>query len=129
MGLDIDLCRAVAAAVLGDADAIEVLPIAATQRGPTIISGDVDMMVRNITWTSSRDAAWGNFAQTMFYDGQGFLVRKELDLSGALELRDATVCVVQGTTTELFLQDFSHRNGLNISVLPFRGHILGDPSL
>ena len=119
VGLDIDLCRAVAAAVLGDADAIEVLPIAATQRGPTIISGDVDMMVRTITWTSSRDAAWGNFAQTMFYDGQGFLVRKELDLSGALELRQGTVCVVQGTTTELFLQDFSHRNDLNISVLPF----------
>ena len=117
VGFDMDLCRAVAAAVLGDADAIEVLPIAATQRGPTIISGDVDMMVRTITWTSSRDAAWGNFAQTMFYDGQGFLVRKELDLSSALELRDATVCVVQGTTTELFLQDFSDRNELNLNLL------------
>ena len=120
VGFDIDLCRAVAAAVLGDADAIEVLPIAATQRGPTIISGDVDMMVRTITWTSSRDAAWGNFAQTMFYDGQGFLARKGLNLSSALELRLAPVCVLQGTTTELFLQDFSHRNGLNISVLPFK---------
>ena len=117
VGFDMDLCRAVAAAVLGDAEAIEVLPIAATQRGPTIISGDVDMMVRTITWTSSRDAAWGNFAQTMFYDGQGFLVRKELDLSSALELRDATVCVVQGTTTELFLQDFSDRNELNLNLL------------
>ena len=117
VGFDIDLCRAVAAAVLGDADAIEVRLIGASEWGPTIISGEVDMMVRNMTWTSSRDAAWGNFAHTMFYDGQGFLVRKDLGLSSAFELRHVTVCVARGTTTELFLQDFSRRNGLNISLL------------
>ena len=119
VGFDVDLCRAVAVAVLGDADAVEIVPISARERGPTIKSGGVDMMARTITWTSARDANWGNYAHIMFYDGQGFLVRKELDLFSALELRNATVCVVQDTTTELFLQDYSHRNGLNILSLTF----------
>ena len=120
-GFDIDLCRAVAAAVLGDANAIEIRLITATERGPTIQSGEVDMLVRTVTWTTSRDAQWGNYAQTMFYDGQGFLVRKDLGISSALELRDASICVTLGTTTELNLQDFSNQNDLNVQVLTFEG--------
>ena len=119
VGFDIDLCRAVATAVLGDPNAIEIRLITAAERGPVIQSGEVDLLVRTVTWTSSRDAGWGNYAQTMFYDGQGFLANKDLGLTSALELQDATVCVTQGTTTELNLQDFSNQYGLNISPLTF----------
>ncbi len=119
VGFDIDLCRALAAAVLGDPNAIEIRLITAAERGPTIQSGEVDMLVRTVTWTTSRDAQWGNYAQTMFYDGQGFMVNKSLGISSALALQGATVCVTQGTTTELNLQDFSNQNGLNINPLTF----------
>ena len=119
VGFDIDLCRALAAAVLGDPNAIEIRLISASERGPTIQSGEVDMLVRTVTWTSSRDSQWGNYAQTMFFDGQGFMVNKDLGLSSALELKDASVCVTQGTTTELNLQDFSNQNDLNIEALGF----------
>ena len=119
VGFDIDLCRAVATAVLGDPSAIEIRYISASERGPTIQSGEVDLLVRTVTWTTSRDAQWGNYVQTMFYDGQGFMVNKSLGISSALELKDATVCVTQGTTTELNLQDFSNQNNLNISALTF----------
>ena len=119
VGFDIDLCRAVATAVLGDSSAIEIRYISASERGPTIQSGEVDLLVRTVTWTTSRDAQWGNYVQTMFYDGQGFLVNKSLGMSSALDLKDATVCVTQGTTTELNLQDFSNQNRLNISALTF----------
>ena len=119
VGFDIDLCRAVAAAVLGDPKAIEIRYITAAERGPTIQSGEVDVLVRTVTWTTSRDAQWGNYAQTMFYDGQGFMVKKSLGIATALELKDATVCVTQGTTTELNLQDFSTQNNLNITPLTF----------
>ena len=119
VGFDIDLCRAVAAAVLGNANAFEIRLITAAERGPTIQSGEVDLLVRTVTWTTSRDAQWGNYTQTMFYDGQGFMVQKDLGISSSLELKDATVCVTQGTTTELNLQDFSNQNDLNINALTF----------
>ena len=119
VGFDIDLCRALAAAVLGDPDAYEIRLITAAERGPTIQSGEVDMLVRTVTWTTSRDAGWGNYVQTMFYDGQGFMVPKALGISSALELKDSSVCVTQGTTTELNLQDFSNQNNLNITPLTF----------
>ena len=119
VGFDIDLCRAVAAAVLGDSNAIEIRLISAAERGPTIQSGEVDMLVRTVTWTTSRDSQWGNYVQTMFYDGQGFMVNKSLGIESALDLSDATVCVTQGTTTELNLQDFSDQNNLNISAATF----------
>ena len=119
VGFDIDLCRALAAAVLGDPDAYEIRLITAAERGPTIQSGEVDMLVRTVTWTTSRDAGWGNYVQTMFYDGQGFMVPKALGISSALELKDSSVCVTQGTTTELNLQDFSNQNDLNITPLTF----------
>ena len=119
IGFDIDLCRAVAAAVLSDPGAIDIRPITAPERGPTIQSGEVDLLVRTTTWTTSRDASWGNYVQTMFYDGQGFMVPDELGVSSAYELANSSVCVTQGTTMELNLQDFSNRNNLNLYVLTF----------
>ena len=119
VGFDIDLCRALATAVLGDPNAIEIRLITAAERGPTIQSGEVDMLVRTVTWTTSRDSQWGNYAQTMFYDGQGFLVNKDLGIMSALELEGASVCVTQGTTTELNLADFSSQNNLNIEAVTF----------
>ena len=120
-GFDIDLCRAVAAAVLGNPNAIEIWLITAAERGPTIQSGEVDLLVRTVTWTTSRDAGWGNYVQTMFYDGQGFMVPNDLGVSSAYELADASVCVTQGTTTELNLRNFSSQNNLNLNVLAFEG--------
>ena len=123
VGFDIDLCRAVAVAVLGDPAAVEFRATIAAERGPAMQSGEVDIMSRNTTWTTSRDAQWGNFAQTMFYDGQGFMVPKDLGVSRLLELSGATVCVQQGTTTELNLQDFSTQNNLNLEVITFETNI------
>ena len=119
VGFDIDLCRAVAAAVLGDADAVEYRPTSAAERGPTMQSGEVDMMSRNTTWTSSRNITWGNFAPTMFYDGQGFMVPTDSGVSGMMELDGSAVCVQQGTTTELNLNDFITQNNLDIQVSTF----------
>ena len=119
VGFDIDLCRAVATAVLGDPKAIEIRLITAAERGPTIQSGEVDLLVRTVTWTTSRDAQWGNYVQTMFYDGQGFMVRKDSGVTSALDLSGASVCVTLGTTTELNLQDYSSQNNLDISSVPF----------
>ena len=113
VGFDIDLCRAVAAAVLGDPNAIEIRLIVAADRGPTIQSGEVDLLVRTVTWTTSRDAAWGNYVQTMFYDGQGFMVPKDLGVTSAYELGGAAVCVTSGTTTELNMADFFRQNQLD----------------
>ena len=123
VGFDIDLCRAVAVAVLGDADAVEYRATTAAERGPAMQSGEVDIMSRNTTWTSSRDITWGDFAQTMFYDGQGFMVPVSLNVSNMMELGGAAVCVQQGTTTELNLQDFINQNNLDINVLTFPDNV------
>ena len=125
-GFDIDLCRAVAAAVLGNPDAIELRPTTAAERGPVMQSGEIDMMSRNTTWTSSRDVQWGNFAQTMFYDGQGFMTPVSMGVSSISELQDATICVQQGTTTELNLQDLSNQNEMNFSIVTFPDNISTD---
>lgn len=100
LGFDIDLCRAVAAAVLGDPEAIEATPITAADRGPVLQTGEVDIVARNMTWTSKRDAEWGNFTWIMFYDGQGFMVRKESGVQTMQDMNGATICVTSGTTTE-----------------------------
>ena len=84
------------------------------------------MMSRNTTWTTSRDVQWGNFAQTMFYDGQGFMTPVSMGVSSIPELQDATICVQQGTTTELNLQDFSNQNGMNFSIITFPDNISTD---
>ena len=111
-GFDIDLCRAVAAAVLGDPEAVDIRSITAAERGPVLQSGEVDMLVFVTTWTTSRDVYWGNFVQTMFYDGQGFMVPASLGVGSAYDLGGASVCVTAGTTTELNMADFFRQNGL-----------------
>ncbi len=119
VGFDIDLCRAIAAAVLGDANAIQVNYISAAERGPTIQSGEVDVLVRTVTWTTSRDAQWGNYAHTMFYDGQGFMVPTSLGVDSAYDLSGASVCVTSGTTTELNLADFFRENSMQLDAVVF----------
>ena len=119
VGFDLDLCRAVAAAVLGDPSAVEFRIVEAAERGPLLQAGEVDMLSTVTTWTSSRDAQWGNFTQTMFYDGQGFMATRSLGIGSAVELRNASVCVTQGTTTELNLQDFSNEAGLDVTAVTF----------
>ena len=110
VGFDIDLCRAVAAATVGDADAIELRTIDAAERGPIMQAGEVDLLVWVTTWTSSRDAAWGDFVPTMFYDGQGFMVPDRLGVTSAYDLAGAAVCTLSGTTSELNVEDFFRQN-------------------
>lgn len=118
-GFDIDLCRAVAAAIFGDSNAIEIIPITAGERGPTIQAGEVDLLTRNVTWTSTRDAQWGNYTTVMFYDGQGFMVPAATGFTSALDLDGATVCVTSGTTTELNVADFFRQNGFTLETVVF----------
>ncbi|MGB7873531.1 MAG: amino acid ABC transporter substrate-binding protein [Anaerolineales bacterium] len=119
MGFDIDLCRAVAAAVLGDPEAIEVVPLTAADRGPALQTAEVDMLSRNVTWTSSRDAQWGNFTIIMFFDGQGFMIREDTGITSTDEFDGATVCVTSGTTTEQNLADFFRQNGMTYEAVIF----------
>ncbi len=119
VGFDIDFCRAVAAAVLGDPDAIEAVPITAADRGPVLQTGEVDMVTRNMTWTSKRDAEWGNFTWITFYDGQGFLVRKDSGITTLQDMDGATVCVTTGTTTEKNLATAFGDAGLKYEAVPF----------
>jgi general L-amino acid transport system substrate-binding protein len=110
-GLDVDTCRAVAAAVLGSGDKVRFFPTNAQQRFPVLQAGEVDMLARNTTWTLLRDTTLGlNFAPTTYYDGQGFLVPAKLGVKSAKELNGATVCVQPGTTTELNLADYFRGN-------------------
>jgi general L-amino acid transport system substrate-binding protein len=105
-GFDVDFCRAVAAAVLGDADAVEVRATTGTDRFPVLQSGEIDMLSRNTTWTISRDTSLGfNFAPVTFYDGQGMMVRKDSGIDSLEGLEGGTICVQQGTTTEKNLAD------------------------
>ena len=126
-GFFIDLCRAVAVAVLGDADAARHFPIAAAERGPTLQSGEVDMISQNTTWTSARDAEWGNFAQTMFYDGQGFMVPVATGIFSLAELKGAAVCVELATTSAVNVSDFNYRRGLNLDIVAVQNPL--DPYL
>jgi general L-amino acid transport system substrate-binding protein len=119
MGFDIDLCRAVAAAVLGDPEAIEVVPLTAADRGPALQTAEVDLLSRNVTWTASRDAQWGNFTITMFYDGQGFMIREDSGITSTDEFDGATVCVTSGTTTEQNLADFFRQKGMTYEAVIF----------
>jgi general L-amino acid transport system substrate-binding protein len=106
-GIDVDLCRAVAAAVFGDAQRVRYTPLNAQQRFTALQSGEVDLLSRNTSWTLARDAGLGlNFAGVNYYDGQGFMVPKKRNVKSAAELNGATVCVQPGTTTELNLSDY-----------------------
>ena len=119
IGFDVDFCRAVAAAVFGDPEAVEFVPLTAAERGPTLQTNEVDLLSRNCTWTSSRDAQWGNFATVMFYDGQGMMVRKEMGITSLEELDGATICVTTGTTTEKNLADNFRARGLEFTAVTF----------
>ena len=113
-GFDVDVCRAVAAAVFGDATKVKYVPTTAVSRFPALQSGEVDMLSRNTTWTYDRDVKLGfDFVQVAFYDGQGFMVRKSLNVKSALQLNGATVCVQTGSTTELNLADYFRANKMN----------------
>jgi general L-amino acid transport system substrate-binding protein len=119
VGFDIDLCRALAAAVLGDPEAVEFVPLTAAERGPALQTGEVDILARNATWTSTRDSQWGNFTTVMFYDGQGYIVRKDSGITEVEQLDGATVCVTTGTTTELNLADDFRQRGLEFEAVTF----------
>jgi general L-amino acid transport system substrate-binding protein len=110
-GIDVDVCRAVAAAVFGDASKVRYVPATTQQRFTYLQSGEVDLLSRNTTWTYSRDAGLGfNFVGVNFYDGQGFMVWKKLNVKSAKQLNGATICVQPGTTTELNLADYFRAN-------------------
>lgn len=116
-GFDADYCRAVAAAVLGDPKAVEFVPLTAAQRLPAVQTGEVDVLIRNTTWTLLRDTDNRlNFAPTIFYDGQGFMVRKSAGVKDLKDLAGASICVQTGTTTELNLADTMR--ALNIPFTP-----------
>jgi general L-amino acid transport system substrate-binding protein len=117
-GFDPDHCRAVAAAVFGDAKAIRFRPLVSAQRLTALQSGEIDVLIRTTTWSFQRDVSSGlNVTNVTFYDGQGFLVRKRLGLKGARELGGATICVTTGTTNELNLADWARTNRLAIRPL------------
>lgn len=119
-GLDVDVCRAVAAAVLGDADKVSYKPLTAKERFTALQSGEIDILSRNTTWTHTRDTSLGlNFAGVSYYDGQGFMVSKSLGVKSALELDGAAVCIQAGTTTELNLADYFRTNGMEYKAITF----------
>jgi general L-amino acid transport system substrate-binding protein len=119
-GLDVDYCKALAAAVFGDASKVKYSPMTAKERFTALQSGEIDILSRNTTWTMDRDTALGlNFVGVMYYDGQGVMVKKSLGVKSAKELDGATVCVNQGTTTELNLADFFRVNNMKFTPVTF----------
>jgi general L-amino acid transport system substrate-binding protein len=119
-GFDVDYCRAIAAAIFNDPNKVKFVPLTAKDRFTALQSGEVDVLIRNTTWTSSRDTTLGlNFAAINYFDGQGFIVRKSLKINSALELNDAAICVQQGTTTELNLADFFRTNRMKLKTVTF----------
>ncbi len=118
-GFDVAVCRGVAAAVLGDPKAVEFVPTTGKTRFTALASGEIDMLARNTTWTFSRDVDLKfEFTGVNYYDGQGFMVPKELGVSSAKELDGATVCIQTGTTTELNLADFFRTNNISYEPVP-----------
>ena len=119
-GLDVDYCKATAAAVLGDASKVKYVPTTAKERFTALQSGEIDILVRNTTWTVARDSSLGlSFTGVNYYDGQGFMVKKALGVKAGKELGGATVCVQTGTTTELNLADFFRSNNLQYKPVVF----------
>ncbi|MEM8680984.1 MAG: transporter substrate-binding domain-containing protein, partial [Planctomycetota bacterium] len=118
-GFDVQVCRAVAAAVLGDASKVKFVPTTGKTRFTALASGEVDMLARNTTWTFSRDVDLGfEFVGVNYYDGQGFMVPAALGVTSAKELNGATVCIQTGTTTELNLADFFRANNMSYEPVP-----------
>lgn len=122
-GIDVDLCRGVAAALFGDSEAVRFTPLSASDRFTALQSGEIDILSRNTTWTITRDTTLGlNFAGVLYYDGQGFMVPIDLGLQSALELDGASVCVQSGTTTELNMADFFRANGMDFEPVVFENN-------
>ena len=118
-GFDVAVCRAVAAAIFGDPQAVKFTPTTGKTRFTTLASGEVDMLARNTTWTMSRDADLKfTFIGVNYYDGQGFMVPKDLGVSSAKDLDGATICIQTGTTTELNLADFFRSNSISYEPVP-----------
>jgi len=119
-GLDVDVCRAIAAAVLGDAAKVKWVPLGSQQRFSALQAGEVDILSRNTTWTLTRDASLGiSFAAVTYYDGQGFLVPKRFKVASARQLKDADICVQSGTTTEKNLADYFRAQGIRVKPVVF----------
>ena len=119
-GLDVDLCRALAAAIFDDATKVRYTPLTAKDRFTALQSGEIDVLSRNTTWTSSRDTSLGlNFTGINYYDGQGFLIRKDKKVASALELSGASVCTQSGTTTELNVADFFRSRNMKYEIVSF----------
>ena len=120
-GLDIDLCKGIAAAIFGDPSKVEYKPLSSDQRFTALQAGEVDVLARNSTWTLSRDTQLGlDFVTVNYYDGQGFMVRKDSGIKSALELKGASVCVQEGTTTEKNLGDFDAQHNLGMKPVKFK---------
>jgi general L-amino acid transport system substrate-binding protein len=119
-GFDVDLCRAIAAAIFNDAAKVKYVPLSATERFPALKSGAIDVLSRNTTWTMSRETSLGlSFPAVTYYDGQGFLVRAALKAESALELGDKSICTQAGTTTELNLAEYFRTNRMNYQLVTF----------
>jgi general L-amino acid transport system substrate-binding protein len=118
-GLDVDECRALAAAIFNDASKVKYLPINAKDRPTILASGEIDVLVRNTTWTMSRETAGMFFTGVNYYDGQGFMVRKKLGVDSAAKLDGASICVQQGTTTELNLADYFRARNMKFEPVVF----------
>ncbi len=119
-GLDVDVCRAIAAAVLGDAGKVRWVPLTSQQRFTALQSGEVDILSRNTTWSLTRDAALGlHFTAVTYYDGQGFLVARKSKVSSAKQLKNAEICVQSGTTTEKNLSDYFRAQGIKVKPVVF----------
>ncbi len=119
-GMDVDLCRAVAAAIFGNGDAVKFTPLSAKERFTALQSGEIDLLSRNTTWTMSRDTQLGlNFAGVNYYDGQGFMIRTSMNINSALELSGASICTNTGTTTELNVADYFRANNMEYELVAF----------
>ena len=119
-GFDVDICRAIAAAIFNDSSKVKFVPLSAKDRFTALQSGEIDLLSRNTTWTLSRDTSLGaNFTGVTYYDGQGFLVKKSLKVNSALELNSASVCVQTGTTNEQNLADYFKGNNMKYEVIAF----------
>jgi len=119
-GLDVDVCRAIAAAIFNDPSKVKFVPLSAKDRFTALQSGEIDVLSRNSTWTLSRDTSLGlNYTGITYYDGQGFLVRKSLKVNSALELNGASICVQTGTTNEQNVSDYFKANNMKYELIAF----------
>ncbi|MEM6712757.1 MAG: amino acid ABC transporter substrate-binding protein [Pseudomonadota bacterium] len=121
VGFDVDYCRAIAAAVLGDADAVSFTSLPASIRFDALVNGDIDILSRNSTWTMGREVSLPIlFVGTTYYDGQAFMVRQAMGITSALELSNATICANAGTTTVLNVSDFFTSRGMSFELITFQ---------